>query len=216
MNLIRGIAILRSLDMTTMAGQPDVDVNGRAVARPPRPISAAKTRMPNLEGRHMRRLLVLVVVGSAIASLFAATAAADQPTIEEQTLHRSIPNFISCPGFGVANEGDINRTVFTFTDDAGTPIRRVLHVHFTATLTNTVTGKSIPDEGNFIVTTDLTTGTTTVVGGIRLDTVAGLGLILAQAGRYVIDPHGDVVFIAGQQDFLNKNFADFCAYMAAP
>jgi hypothetical protein len=164
----------------------------------------------------MRRLLVVVVLGSAIASLFAATAAADQPTIEEQTLHRSIPNFVSCPGFAVANEGDISRTVFTFTDDVGTPIRRVFHVHFTATLTNTVTGKSFLEEGNFIVTTDLTTGTTTVVGGIRLDTVPGLGLILAQAGRTVTDAQGALDFIAGQQDFLNKNFADFCAYMAAP
>jgi hypothetical protein len=162
----------------------------------------------------IRRLATALVLGCATAASFVATAAANQPTIVDEALHRSIPTFIACPGFAVANEGDINRTVFTFTDDAGTPIRRVLHVHFTATLTNTVTGKSIPDEGNFIVTTDLRTGTTTVVGGIRLDTVPGLGLILAQAGRYVIDAHGDVVFIAGQQDFINKNFADFCAYMA--
>jgi hypothetical protein len=104
----------------------------------------------------------------------------------------------------------------SFTDNAERPIRRVPHVHFTATLTNTVTGKSFAEEGNFIVTTDLTTGTTTVVGGIRLDTVPGLGLILAQAGRTETDAQGDLDFIAGQQDFLTKNFADFCAYMAAP
>jgi hypothetical protein len=162
----------------------------------------------------MRRLLVMFVL--AVPAIFAAAAAADPPTIVQESYHRSIPDFISCPGFTVEVNSDVNRTDFTFTDSAGTPIRRVLHVHFTGALTNNTTGKSIPDEGNFIVTIDLTTGTTTTVGGVRLDTVPGLGLILAQAGRIEFDAQGNIMFIAGQQDYATKNFTNFCAYMAAP
>jgi hypothetical protein len=48
------------------------------------------------------------------------------------------------------------------------------------------------------------------VGGSRFDTVPGLGLILAVAGRTVTDA-GNLVFITGQQDYATKNFADVCA-----
>jgi hypothetical protein len=148
--------------------------------------------------------------------VFATTAAADTPTIVEQSLHRSIPNFASCPGFTVAGEFDVNRTLMTFVDQNGAPIRRVIHVHFVGTLTNTSTGKWIPDEGNQIVTIDVVTGTTTVDGQVRVDTIPGEGVILAQVGRVVTDAAGNFLFIAGQQDFATGNLSDFCAYMAAP
>jgi hypothetical protein len=57
--------------------------------------------------------------------------------------------------------------------------RQVAHVHFVGTLTNTSTRKSIPDEGNQVVTNDLVTGTTTVDGRVRVDTISGEGVILA-------------------------------------
>ena len=160
----------------------------------------------------MRRFLVLLAL--ALPAVFAATAAAETPTIVEQSLHRSIPNFISCPDFTVAGEFDINRTLFTFTDNAGTPIRQVIHVHFVGTLTNTSIRKSIPDEGNQIVTTDLVTGTSTTDGRVRVNTVPGEGAILFQVGRVVRDAAGNVIFFAGQNDFLTRDFDEFCAYMA--
>jgi hypothetical protein len=87
-----------------------------------------------------------------VAGLLAlAPAAADAPTMVEESFDRSIPHFATCPGFTVAGEFDVNRTVFTFVDANSTPIERVTHVQFTGTLTNTATGKSIPDEGNQIV-----------------------------------------------------------------
>jgi hypothetical protein len=164
----------------------------------------------------MRPLLFLAIVGGLLALVPAA--AADPPTIVEQSLHRSIPNFASCPGFTVAGEFDVNRTLFTFVDANGTPIERVIHVHFTGTLTNTSTGKSIPDEGNQIVSIDLLTGVTTVDGRLRVDTVPGEGVILAQTGRIVTGADGTVLFIAGQHDLQNglPDADGFCAYMAAP
>jgi hypothetical protein len=162
-----------------------------------------------------RRLALLLLL--VLAALVSATAAtADSPTIEQQTLHRSIPNFITCPGFTVAGEFDVNRTVFTFYHNDGNAIRQVIHVHFVGTLTNTTTGKSIPDQGNQVVTTDLVTGTSTTDARVRVDTVPGEGAILFQVGRVVRDAAGNVIFFAGQNDFLTRDFAEFCTYMAAP
>jgi hypothetical protein len=157
---------------------------------------------------------LVVAVALAVPLAFAAVATADTPTIEQQTLHRSIPNFIQCPGFTVTGEFDVERTVMTFFDQNGTPIRQVTHVHFVGTLTNTSSGKSIADEGNQIVTTDLITGTSTTDGRVRVNTVPGEGAILFQVGRVVRDAAGNVIFFAGQNDFLSRDFDDFCAYMA--
>ena len=162
----------------------------------------------------MKKLVLALALAMPLA--FAAIASADAPTIVEQTLHRSIPHFAECPGFTVAGEFDVNRTVMTFVDQNGTPIRRVIHVHFIGMLTNTSSGKSIPDEGNQIVTIDLVTGTVTVDGRVRVDTIPGEGVILAQVGRVVTDAQGNILFIAGQQDFATQNLSDFCSFMAAP
>ena len=90
-------------------------------------------------------------------------------------------------------------------------------MHFTGTLTDTATGKWIPDEGNQIVTVDLLTGVTTVTGRLRNDTEPGVGVVLAQTGRIVTDASGTVLFAAGQHD-LQDGLPDadgFCAYMAS-
>jgi hypothetical protein len=160
----------------------------------------------------MKKLALAVAL--VVPGAFAAVAAADSPTIEQQALHRSIPNFIQCAGFTVAGEFDVDRTVMTFVDQNGTPIRQVIHVHFVGTLTNTLTGKSIPDAGNQIATIDLVTGTNTVDGRVRVDTVPGEGAILFQVGRVVRDAAGNVIFFAGQNDFLTRDFENFCTYMA--
>jgi hypothetical protein len=153
----------------------------------------------------------------AFAALtFVATATASSPTSVDEAFHRSIPNFISCPGFSVRGEFDVSRTVTTFYDENGSAIRQVTHVHFTGTLTNSLSGKTIDDAGNQIVSTDLTDGTSAVLGRVRVVTIPGEGEIFAQVGRLVRDGAGNVIFSAGQQDGVTGNFGEFCAYMATP
>jgi hypothetical protein len=134
----------------------------------------------------------------------------------EETLTRSDGAFISCPGFPVRGDFDVRRTVTTFYDDAGLPVRIVGHIHFSGSLTNTLTGKSIADQGNQIVTQDLRSGETTVVGPVRVETVPGEGVILADVGRIVRDRSGQVLFVAGQQDRLLGDIDDFCAPVPSP
>ncbi len=160
-----------------------------------------------------RRLLVVGVL-VALPLTLAATATANAPTTVDESFHRSIPNFIPCPAFTVRGEFDVSRTVMTFYDSDGAIVRQVTHVHFTGTLTNPATGKSIPDEGNQVVIVDRTDGTTATIGRVRVVTVPGEGEILAQVGRVVRDAAGNVIFIAGQQDFQTGNFDEFCTHMA--
>jgi hypothetical protein len=164
--------------------------------------------------RTPRRLVVAAVL-AALPLTLASTAAANAPTIVDESFHRSIPNFISCPGFTVRGEFDVARTVMTFYDSDGAIVRQVTHVHFTGTLINAVTGASIADEGNQIVIFDRAEGTTATIGRVRVVTVPREGEILAQVGRVVRDAAGNVLFIAGQQDPLTRSVDEFCAYMAA-
>ena len=50
---------------------------------------------------------------------------------------------------------------------------------------------------------------------VRVDTVPGEGVILAQVGRLVRDAQGALIFVAGQQDVATNNLGDFCTYMAS-
>lgn len=158
------------------------------------------------------RTTVLVVLATA-ALVFAASAAAKQPTATTQQFHRSIPDFAACPGFTIAGEFDITRTDTIFYDNSGQPIREVLHVEFTGTLTNPVNGKFVLDSGRRVSTFDLVTGAGSLSGS-RVDTVPGLGIVYQESGRLVFDPNGDVSFEAGPHDGLDAAPATLCAYLA--
>jgi hypothetical protein len=166
-------------------------------------------------GKMSKARLVLLAFMAAVPLALASTAGATAPTIVDESFHRSIPNFISCPGFTVRGEFDVTRTVMTFYDSDGAVVRQVTHVHFTGNLINTATGDSIPDEGNQIVIVDRAEGTTATIGRVRVVTVPAEGEILAQVGRVVRDAAGNVVFIAGQQYVQTGEVDEFCAYMAA-
>jgi hypothetical protein len=161
----------------------------------------------------MHRLTLLLGLIAMLA--FAGTAAAVQPTTTTQQLHRSSPHFLSCPGFDVVADFDLTRVSTTFYDSNGNPIRVARHLGYTGTLTNPLTGKSLPDEGNVLITIDLVAGTTTFDGKGRVDTVPGLGVVFHVSGRMMFDAQGDLVFEAGPHDDLDSNLGGLCGYLAA-
>jgi hypothetical protein len=162
----------------------------------------------------MHRLTFLL--GLILPLAFAATAAAVQPTKTTQQFHRSSPRFLSCPVFDVAAEFDITRVSTTFYDNAGNPIRIARHLGYVGTLSNSVTGKSLADEGNVLITIDLVAGTTTFDGKGRVDTVPGLGVVFHVSGRMMFDADGDLVYEAGPHDDLDNNLGGLCGYLAGP
>ena len=102
-------------------------------ARPrTRPRAAAPTGVTSpttQRGTTMQRLMI--TTGVAIVALAAVgTAGAGVRRLRRgPRFHRSITNYLRCPGFAVQGEFDIDRTTTIFYDNAGAAVRMVQHVH---------------------------------------------------------------------------------------
>jgi hypothetical protein len=149
-------------------------------------------------------LLALLLSIEAVAFLFVPTAAALEPTHQRFEVTRHIDPYVTCSGFNVIGNFSVERDDMTFFDSSGTPIKMVIHAHFVGTLTNSVTGKSLSDDGSRIITFDLTNNTITNTGLNLKVVVPGQGIIVIDAGRIVRDAAGNVTFEAGPHDFFNN------------
>jgi hypothetical protein len=132
-------------------------------------------------------ILTLATVGPALA---------DQPEIVNLSLHRHDEEFAVCDGYNVIGDFNVTRRDVTYFDNDRSPIRVDLFIHYEGTLTNSVTGKTLPDKGNFKNSIDLANGTATVTGGIRHTTVSGLGIVIQDTGRIILDDAtGGILFV---------------------
>jgi len=150
----------------------------------------------------------VVAVALAIGTVSAAT-----PGTVEVSFHFSQPHFASCPGFAVDLEIDITRRITTFVDSDGNPIRIATHVTGIGTMSNPLTGKSLPDADHFTVTVDVLNGTRTFTGDVRVDTAPGAGRVFRAVGRLVFGPDGSVLFESAPHDDLDGNTDALCAYL---
>ena len=154
-------------------------------------------------------------IGGALVAiaLSVGTVAAAAPSTVVVSFHSSQPTFQSCPGFAVDLEIDVTRRITTFVDSAGNPIRIVAHVTGAGTMSNALTGKSLPDQNDFTVTTDLVAGTRTFAGAVRVDTAPGVGVVFQAVGRVVFGPDGSILSESGPHDDLDGNLGPLCAYL---
>ena len=137
----------------------------------------------------MRRLLAFVPIALALAVPGMATAVA--PTVETMTVHRHFVFADACGTFSVIADFDAERRVTTFYDQDGNPIRRVIHAQTPGTITNSVTGKSLPALGVRVITTDLLTGAVTSTATNVHVVVPGMGTVMLAAGHFGIDDNGE-------------------------
>jgi hypothetical protein len=137
----------------------------------------------------MRRLLAFVPIGLALA--VPATATADAPTVETVIVPRHFVFTDACGTFGLIADFMAERRVTTFYDQDGTPITRVIHAKTPGTLTNSVTGKSLPIFGERVITTDLLTGAVRATGVNGHVVVPGMGTVQLGAGQMGIDEDGE-------------------------
>ena len=135
-----------------------------------------------------------------LAIALPASAAATQPTREVAEFTRDFGVVGSCDGFAVTLTLFVTRTVTTFYDQDGTPIRQEAHAEVPGVLTNTVTGTSLPVFGLRHVSIDLVTGEVTSTGTGFHVVVPGQGTISLGAGRFVLDASGNLVQASGRQD----------------
>jgi hypothetical protein len=159
----------------------------------------------------MRRLLLIAALAVPLA--LATTATAAEPTRETVTVHRVINQFVSCPGFAVTGTFDIVRDITTFSDDAGTPVKRIIYADITGTLTNALTSYSLPTAGVRIFHFDLVTGEEFTTGSNNFTKLPTGGVAIGGAGRLVFDLHGNLIEHDGTDTAAEQ--AQLCAALAA-
>ncbi len=161
----------------------------------------------------MRRLLLLATLVTLVLPLtLVATASAAEPTRETVTLHRDINPFVVCPGFNIIGSFDIAREITTFYDENGTPVMRIVRNDITGTLTNSVTGYSLPSDGVRIFHYDLVTGELFTTGDNGVTKVPDGGVAIPGAGRYLFDATGHLVEHVGPDSATE--LAQLCAALA--
>src|SRR5829696_5990250 len=161
-----------------------------------------------------RWLLVVAASGAALAG--APPAGASPPTTTVEQRHVKLPHG-DCGSFALIFEADVTRNVTTFYDRDGVPVRDVLVRRSDGTVSNSVTGKSLPPTGVWRVTRYYAdgqlTGRVTQAGRTYLIAVPGLGEIFHQTG-FGIQQDGQTMFEAGPHDFEHFNVDELCAYLA--
>jgi hypothetical protein len=147
----------------------------------------------------MRTSLTILATTALLAAAGAQGAAAAQPTRETVQAH---PQFEvgECSGDTILAAFDVTRVVTTWYDDAGNPIRRMVHADIPGTLTNLTTGTTLQTIGVRILQFDLVAGVSTSTGTNVHVVLPGQGTLELGAGRVVVDDQGDIVVEHGRLD----------------
>jgi len=161
------------------------------------------------------RKATITSVFALLALAAGGTAGATAPTTIHQSVQLPLPSYLACPGFVIRGDFRIDRTTTTFYDQAGAPITRVLHVHSDGILGNPLTGKSVPDSGDFKITFDLVTGERVQEGKVNTATVPGAGVVYHSVGRIAFEPDGSIVE-SGPHDEADGSYGALCDYLATP
>jgi hypothetical protein len=143
-----------------------------------------------------RKLYVAILVAVTMIALQVGPVLALQPEIIQLHLYRYFDDFAICDGYSVIGDFDVTRQDVTFFDNSGNPIRIYYFVHYVGTLTNSVTGKTLDDRGDIKNSADLVNGTFTQTGGLRHTTASGLGIVIQETGRIILeDATGGILFV---------------------
>jgi hypothetical protein len=159
-------------------------------------------------------LALLAVALLALVPPASAQADPTPPTHNIVLIDRTFTD-TTCP-FPLTEHIEGQQVTTLFFNEEGQVERRLRQIIVSATLTN-------PDTGTMIVAgvhqavvfdRDFTTGTLAQHGLRLVVTVPGMGVVLLDAGTFVTDAAGNVVFEAGPHQLLHGDVAEFCAAMS--
>jgi hypothetical protein len=155
----------------------------------------------------MRHLLFLAALALPLA--LAAPAAAAEPTRTSEVIHPFFNHYKQCPGFTVIGRFDVVREITTYYDENGVAVRRLIHAAITGTVTNAVTGYSLPAAGVRIFHYDLVDGTFVVTGDAAFVQLPGAGTAHTATGLLAFDAQGNLVDYHGPNEATE--LAQLCA-----
>ena len=110
-----------------------------------------------------------------------------------------VPYGVTCGAFSVRVNLAGERMVTAFYDETGALERRIRHSSYSGTLSNSVTGMTVPHVGHFTIFDDLVAGTTTITGMLSRTVINGEGLTWRNIGRLQLSSsNGALLFEAGE------------------
>ena len=127
---------------------------------------------------------------------------------------------VSCGSFQILQSDTFTVRFTIFYNQAGNVTQAVFLIRAEGTLSNSVTGKSVPFEGDFTRTDtfatpgDFSTVTATFTGQVYKVTLPGSGLILHDVGRAVFAPDGTITFEGGPHQLLHNEVQMLCAALS--
>jgi hypothetical protein len=141
-----------------------------------------------------------------------ASVRGEKPEVTLERVHLEFAQ-ASCDGFEVLVEADADLRWSTFFDRDGNPARLQAQVYWRGVATNSVTGKAIADRANYVIVFDLKIGTQTYHGVGYHWVIPGEGVVVLDAGTFVVDAGGNVVFMSAEQghDWITQGGAVLCA-----
>jgi hypothetical protein len=159
----------------------------------------------------MRRVLAVLGLALAMVLSLALPASAKQPTITRFHDEGSGVPVEDCGSFVVLLTFSHDETITTFYDNTGTPIRAQIRFSFSSTLTNSVTGKTAFETGDYTIIADLIGGDAKVVGLVLLIYLPGVGVVTLELGQVTFD-HGSI-WVTSEPEILNGDSL-FCSILA--
>ena len=127
---------------------------------------------------------------------------------------------VSCGSFQVLESGTFTVRFTIYYNQAGNVTQGVFHIRLVGTLSNSVTGTSVPLEraqnatDTFAIPGDFSTVTHTDTGQVFTVTLPGSGLILHDVGRVVFAPDGTITFEGGPHQELHDQVQQLCAALS--
>jgi hypothetical protein len=143
------------------------------------------------------RLSLISVAAAAAIALLPIRALADQPNVRYETVSTSvlIPAHTGLCSFDLNFTGTGTVKVTTYVDHNGVPVRQLVDGALTHSLTSA--WASISTNGPAPVHVDLSTGNSVDTGNEFHFTLAGAGVVLAGAGRLVLDAQNVEISYSG-------------------
>jgi hypothetical protein len=145
------------------------------------------------------RNMVWALALMAVGVLSIVPAQADGPLEFDTHVDRQ-GVFESCGTFNVNLVAHIDAHFEQFFDASGQLALERRHVQFTGTLTNAITGASVPYEGNYIRTLDVPAGTVSLIGLRRETAVDGQVLAMAAGSLLINTRTGATISESGRTD----------------
>jgi len=157
--------------------------------------------------------LLLATAVVAVALVLAASASGAEPLIVTGSFSGPPDTSSGLCGFPLTLNFVGTFEVKLFVDEQGTVVRATLHENDVATATNPANGKTLTGHEVLNIQKDVLGATEATMGlGLHFNVTGGSALV--DAGKIVINQAGDVLFIAGNHEFLEGDLAACCAALA--